>query len=75
MKGRTGLFLLCGRSLFLCLLLERYGKSKNGARTRLTLRSDVSTHQIHQLFTNGEPQTRPSIFPGGGTVGLDEWLE
>ncbi len=56
-------------------LLERYGKSKHGSRPWLAFRTDVPSHQFHQLFADGKSQSRSTIFSGGGSVSLYERLE
>ncbi len=56
-------------------LLERYGESKYGSRSWFAFRTDVPSHQFHQLFADGKSQSRSAIFSGGGPVSLYEGLE
>ena len=41
----------------------------------MLFRSDPAVHALRQVFRNGQPQSGPSVVPGGRTMGLGEALE
>ena len=48
---------------------------EHGATSWLTFCANVTSHQFHQLFANGESQARPSIFSSRRPIRLHKWLE
>ena len=57
------------------LLLERDCKSKSGATSGFAFRSDMSSHQLDKLFTDGQSQPGSPIFSSGGPIRLHKRLE
>lgn len=62
------------RALFR-LVFKGEGNLEDAATTRLAVNADGPVHEFDKLLTDREPQSRPSVFFRGRSVGLHERLK